>query len=85
MAGSVNAETAGSVEIQPTIDAGSALAPGQVVRVRTRTYLVEAVESSLLDTRLTLVQLSCLDDDAQGQPLEVIWELELGTHESGWF
>jgi len=25
----------------------------------------------------TLVKLSCVDDDAQGQPLDVLWELEL--------
>ena len=48
---------------------------GQVVRVRTRTYLVESVQSSL--GRGTLVRMACLDDDAQGQPLEVVWELEL--------
>src|SRR5262249_44070571 len=27
----------------------------------------------------TLVRLACLDDDAQGQSLEVVWELELDT------
>jgi hypothetical protein len=26
-----------------------------------------------------LVELACLDDDAQGQKVEVVWELELGT------
>jgi superfamily II DNA or RNA helicase len=48
---------------------------GQVVRVRTRTYLVESVQPS--PGTGTLVRLACLDDDAQGQPLEVVWELEL--------
>jgi len=48
---------------------------GQVVRVRTRTYLVESTQSS--SGRGTLVRMACLDDDAQGQPLEVVWELEL--------
>ena len=48
---------------------------GQVVRVRTRTYLVESAQSS--SGRGTLVRMACLDDDAQGQPLEVVWELEL--------
>ena len=28
----------------------------------------------------TLVRLACLDDDAQGRPLDVLWELELGAH-----
>ena len=50
--------------------------PGQVVRVRTRTYLVGPVEKQPNGSG-TLVRLACLDDDAQGQPLEVAWELEL--------
>ena len=50
--------------------------PGQVVRVRTRTYLVGPVEKQPNGSG-TLVRLACLDDDAQGQPLEVVWELEL--------
>ncbi len=48
---------------------------GQVVRVRTRTHLVERVEGN--SGYGTLVELACLDDDAQGQKCEVIWELEL--------
>lgn len=48
---------------------------GQVVRVRTRTYLVESTQSS--SGRGTFVRMACLDDDAQGQTLEVVWELEL--------
>ncbi len=48
---------------------------GQVVRVRTRTHLVESVQPS--PGTGTLVRMACLDDDAQGQPLEVVWELEL--------
>ena len=51
-----------------------ACAPGQVVRIRSRNYLVDAAEPSATGT---LVRLSCLDDDAQGQSLEVVWELEL--------
>jgi len=48
--------------------------PGEVVRIRTRTYLVEGVESGVGGH---CVQMACLDDDAQGQPLQVVWELEL--------
>jgi len=48
---------------------------GQVVRVRTRTHLVEGVDRN--GGYGTLVRLACLDDDAQGQKAEVIWELEL--------
>ncbi len=48
---------------------------GQIVRVRTRTYLVEDVIPG--SGHGTTVRLACLDDDAQGQELEVVWELEL--------
>ncbi len=47
---------------------------GQIVRVRTRTYLVEGVSR---DNQGSVVRMFCLDDDAQGQELEVLWELEL--------
>jgi hypothetical protein len=50
---------------------------GQVVRLRTRAYLVEDVEKG--GTGATIVRLACLDDDAQGQHVEVVWELELDT------
>jgi hypothetical protein len=62
-----------------TLEIGSRIPDrGQVVRVRTRTYLVEGVLTSHV-SGTTLIQLACLDDDAQGQPLEVVWELELDT------
>ncbi|MCX6875008.1 MAG: DISARM system SNF2-like helicase DrmD [Verrucomicrobia bacterium] len=49
--------------------------PGQVVRVRTRTWLVENVEA---DPGFgSTVSLACLDDDAQGEQLAVDWGLEL--------
>ena len=51
--------------------------PGQVVRVRSRQYLVDEVRRPQQPTQQTVVSLSCLDDDAQGQPLEVLWETEL--------
>jgi superfamily II DNA or RNA helicase len=51
--------------------------PGQIVRVRQRLYLVERVAPSFGAGDSTLITLSCVDDDAQGQPLEVLWELEL--------
>ena len=54
--------------------------PGQIVRVRSRQYLVENVISpSDGSSNQTSVALACLDDDAQGQQLEVIWDLELDT------
>jgi len=51
--------------------------PGQIVRVRTRTYLVEDVESNGAGSPNTVVSLACIDDDAQGDKLDVIWGLEL--------
>ncbi len=50
---------------------------GQIVRVRQRQYLVEEVVPPPLPQDATLVRLSCLDDDAQGQPLDVLWEREV--------
>lgn len=51
--------------------------PGQIVRVRTRTYLVESVDHAPLSPSDITVRLACLDDDAQGEILEVVWGLEL--------
>lgn len=51
--------------------------PGQIVRVRTRTYLVEDVETNGDGSPSTVVSLACIDVDAQGDKLDVIWGLEL--------
>ena len=52
--------------------------PGQLVRVRTRHWLVEDAKKTAGGTS---VRLACLDD-AQDQVLEVVWDLELdrGAH-----
>jgi len=50
--------------------------PGQIAKVRSRTWLVEAVNPS---PDGTTVLLACLDDDHQGEQLEVLWEAELGA------
>ncbi len=51
--------------------------PGDVVRVRSRRYLVEAVEPARdRGWEQTLVDLACLEDDAQGEHLSVLWERE---------
>jgi len=47
--------------------------PGDIVRVRKRTYLIESVEQG----GDPIVSGACLDDDAQGEALEVVWNLEL--------
>lgn len=51
--------------------------PGQIVRVRQRQYLVEEITAAPAPGDATLVRLSCLDDDAQGLELAVLWEIEL--------
>jgi len=51
---------------------------GQIVRVRHRRYLVEDVAASKAGDS-TLIRLSCVDDDAQGQSLDVLWEHEIDS------
>jgi len=54
-----------------------AITPGQIARVRQRTYLVDEVIKPKRAADSTLVRLSCVDDDNQGAPLEILWEKEL--------
>jgi hypothetical protein len=55
----------------------SELLPGRIARVRQRRYLVEEVIPPPAPGDCAVVRLACLDDDAQGQPLEVLWEKEV--------
>ena len=50
---------------------------GQIARVRQRLYLVDGTVAAPGTGDSTLVTLSCVDDDAQGQPLEVLWDKEI--------
>src|SRR5580692_4234120 len=50
---------------------------GQIVAVRQRLYLVDHVIPPPNPSDSLLLRLSCVDDDAQGQPLEVLWEREI--------
>src|ERR1022692_5149936 len=50
---------------------------GQIARVRQRLYLVEGVIAPPAPGDANLVRLACVDDDAQGQPLEVLWDREI--------
>jgi ERCC4-related helicase len=50
---------------------------GDIVRVRARQYLVEGVQPPPNPADSTLVRLSCLEDDSQGDALEVLWEREI--------
>ena len=47
---------------------------GQIVRLRTRHWLVQAVTPAPYGNT---VSLACADDDAQGEELDVVWEAEL--------
>lgn len=51
--------------------------PGQLVHLRQRRYLVEETVAPSEPGDATLVRLACVDDDAQGQPLDVLWECEV--------
>ncbi len=52
---------------------------GDIAVVRQRQYLVEDVVAPAAQKEATRVDLVCLDDDAQGRRLSVLWELELGA------
>jgi superfamily II DNA or RNA helicase len=53
--------------------------PGDLAVVRHRQYLVTAVHTAPVPGQQTLVKLICLDDDAAGRELDVLWERELGA------
>jgi hypothetical protein len=50
---------------------------GQIVEGRQRRYLVEQCTPPVNGGDSTLAVLSCVDDDAQGQLLDVLWDREL--------
>ena len=50
---------------------------GEMVRVRTRHWLVEEVIPATNGDESSRVRLACADDDAEGQDLEVFWDHEL--------
>jgi hypothetical protein len=51
--------------------------PGQIAKIRQRTYLSESITKPKRAPDSTLVELSCVDDDNQGAQLAVLWEKEL--------
>lgn len=50
---------------------------GELVRVRSRQWLVEEVVEPSAPGESSRVRLACADDDAQGQSLEVFWDYEI--------
>ncbi|MEW5983127.1 MAG: DISARM system SNF2-like helicase DrmD [Acidobacteriota bacterium] len=60
---------------------------GEIVRVRSRRYLVGDVVPAPAPGDQTLVRLACLEDDAEGEELEVLWEKEVDArrmNEADW-
>src|SRR4051812_21323987 len=58
---------------------------GDFVRVRTRRWLVE--DERGLGDGLTALRLACIDDDAQGETVELLWNAELDgavLDDEGW-
>ena len=61
--------------------------PGQLVHLRQRRWLVEAVDEAPCPGEATLVHAACVDDDAQGEQVVVLWEHELDARvieDAGW-
>ena len=57
--------------------------PGQLVEVRRRQWIVSDVDASAVAPELpkrNLVKLASIDEDALGEEIEVLWELEPGAH-----
>jgi SNF2 family DNA or RNA helicase len=52
-------------------------AAGQIARVRQRHYLVENTVPPPRPGDSALVSLSCVEDDAQGQRIDVLWDREI--------
>ncbi|WP_088892358.1 DISARM system SNF2-like helicase DrmD [Leptolyngbya ohadii] len=61
----------------------TAVEVGSIVRVRSRQYLVEDVLAKHSPQDDTRVRLACLDDDALGETLEVLWEREVDARYVG--
>ncbi|HEY6341964.1 MAG TPA: DISARM system SNF2-like helicase DrmD [Bryobacteraceae bacterium] len=49
---------------------------GSLARVRQRLYLVESIRPPVEPGDSPLVSLACVEDDAQGQRLDVLWDIE---------
>ena len=61
---------------------GTAPEPGQLVEVRRRQWIVSDVDAAAVAPALpkrSLVKLTSIDEDALGEELEVLWELEPGA------
>ena len=56
---------------------------GQLIHLPQRRWLIESVEEAGLG-EATLVHAACVDDDAQGEPVSVLWDTNpLGVKGAG--
>lgn len=68
---------------EPSVLTATAPEPGQLVEVRRRQWIVSDVDASSVSPELpkrNLVKLASIDEDALGEEIEVLWELEPGAH-----
>jgi superfamily II DNA or RNA helicase len=68
---------------ESTVSSSTAPEPGQLVEVRRRQWVVSDVDASAVSPELpkqNLVKLASIDEDALGEEIEVLWELEPGAH-----
>jgi hypothetical protein len=68
---------------EAVLDPLSVPARGAVVHFHSHRWLVEDVEASGLPGGDTVVRMTCLDDDANGQKLEVLWQREVDAQVDG--
>lgn len=67
----------------PALLTPSSPEPGQLVEVRRRQWIVSDVDAAAAAPELpkqSLVKLASIDEDALGEEIEVLWELEPGAH-----
>ena len=69
--------------LSPWVGLAAVPEPGQLVEARRRQWIVSEVDGDAIapgDPMRHLVRLSSIDEDALGEELEVIWQLEPGAH-----
>lgn len=72
-----------TAELTEAVAHTTAPEPGQLVEARRRQWIVSEVESGSVAPGLPkrhLVRLASIDEDALGEEIEVLWELEPGAH-----
>jgi hypothetical protein len=76
----VGAEGLESIEapVRPLMSHDGVPQAGQILAARGRQWLIEAVAHGE-HRESPLLRLACLDDDAPGRKLELLWDLELGA------